>query len=380
MSDVNEKVSELIKNQVKDGRQIGVQVCAYQYGKKIVDAWAGKMGPDDPRPIQADSLFCSWSTTKGVTATAIHMLADRGLLDYNTKVTDYWPEFGQNGKEDVTVTQALSHQIGLHFMPEPLTLEWLCDWDAGIEYVEKAKPAYPPGTQTGYHAHTFGLIAGGIVEAVTGKHIKEFIQEEIAKPLSIEDEMYVGIPDGLEERLTTLEIWDIPSSFREIGYNVPEGHEFYKAMPNHMWSHWNKMELRKACIPAGNGHFTARALAKMYGALAADGSINGVKLVSPDRIHHMNRMVTDRVDIVVSRKIRRSIGFILGGIQNGIHGPIGPRLTAFGHSGAGGSVAFADPKEELAIAVTLNKMEMSTPDKGRTLEICNLIRKELDAS
>ena len=122
MASVNEKVSELIKQQVTDGRQIGVQVCAYQNGERIVDTWAGTMGPDDPRPVQADSLFCSWSTTKGVTSTAIHMLADRGLIDYDTKVANYWPEFAQNGKGEITVTQALSHQIGLHSLPRPFNL------------------------------------------------------------------------------------------------------------------------------------------------------------------------------------------------------------------------------------------------------------------
>ena len=142
MTDVSDKVSELIEKQVTDGRQIGVQVCANQDGEKIVDTWAGTMGPDDPRPIQANSLFCSWSTTKGVTATAIHMLADRGLIDYDARVADYWPEFAQEGKGEITITQAMSHQIGLHALPELFSVEFLIDWDAGIEYVEKAKPAY----------------------------------------------------------------------------------------------------------------------------------------------------------------------------------------------------------------------------------------------
>ena len=380
MTDVSDKVSELIEKQVTDGRQIGVQVCANQDGEKIVDTWAGTMGPDDPRPVQANSLFCCWSTTKGVTATAIHMLADRGLIDYDARVADYWPEFAQEGKGEITVTQAMSHQIGLHALPELFSVEFLIDWDAGIEYVEKAKPAYTPGTKTGYHAHTFGLIAGGIVQAVTGKHIKEFIRDEIAKPLGVEDEMFVGIPEGVEDRLTTLKIWDIPASFNEAGVNVPEDHDFFKAMPNEMWGHWNKMEVRKACIPAGNGHFTARALAKMYAALAGDGSINGIRLVSPGRISHMQRLVTDQADIVVlGRQTNKGIGFTLGGVRDGVHGPIGPRMTAFGHPGAGGSIAFADPEVDLAIAVTLNKMELELL-KSRALEICDLIRTELGVS
>lgn len=380
MTDVNDKVSEIIEKQVNDGRQIGVQVCAYQDGEKIVDTWAGTMGPDDTRLVQADSLFCSWSTTKGVTATAIHMLADRGLIDYDARVADYWPEFTQNGKGEITVTQAMSHQIGLHALPEPFSVEFIVNWDAGIEYIEKAKPAYPPGTKTGYHALTFGLIAGGIVQAVTGRHIKEFIKDEIAKPLGVEDEMFVGIPDGVEDRLTALEIWDIQKSLKESGLNLPVDHDFFKAMPNEMWDHWNKMEIRKACIPAGNGYFTARALAKMYSALAGDGSIEGVRLVSPKRTSHMHRLVTDDFDIVLGMPVNKGIGFQLGGGRDGIQGPIGPRKTAFGHSGAGGSIAFADPEVGLAVAVTLNKMESAQPGTGRALEICDLIRTELGIS
>jgi aarF domain-containing kinase len=209
LGSVNDKVRSLLEKQIADGRQIGVQVCAYKDGKIVVDTWAGKMGPDDPRPVQGDSLFCSFSTTKGVTATAIHILADRGLIEYEAPVAQYWPKFAQNGKEKITVAQALSHQAGLHAMPKPYTVETLIDWEGGLKYIEGARPAYEPGTATGYHGYTFGWIAGGIVEGATGRHIKDVIREEIAEPLGVEDEMFVGIPDGVEDRLTTLEIWDL---------------------------------------------------------------------------------------------------------------------------------------------------------------------------
>jgi len=234
MTEVNDRVSDLIGKQVSDGRQMGVQVCAYLDGERVVDAWAGTMGPDDPRPVRADSLFCSWSTTKGVTATAVHMLADRGIIDYGARVADYWPEFAQHGKDEITVTQAMSHQAGIHASP-PFSLESLSDWDAGIEYVERARPAYLPGSATGYHALTFGIIAGGIIQGAAGRHIKDFIREEIAEPLGVADEMFVGIPDGVEERLTTLEIWDIPRAFKETGNELPPDHDWFKAMPNEIW-------------------------------------------------------------------------------------------------------------------------------------------------
>jgi CubicO group peptidase (beta-lactamase class C family) len=369
---INAAVSTLIRRQVKDGRQIGVQVCAYKDGHSVVDTVAGQMGPKDSRAVQPNSLFLSFSTTKGVAATALHMLADRGQLDYDAPVAKYWPAFGQNGKDRITVAQAMSHQGGLHAMPRDFKPEHITDWDAGIRRMEEAKPAYEPGTSTGYHAVTFGWIAGGIVQGASGVHIKDFIAEEIAKPLGVADEMYVGIPNGVEDRLTTLKI-----QVAGEGMPIPDDADFYKAMPKLMWPHFNGMPFRKACLPSGNGHFTARALARMYAALAGDGSIDGVRLVSPERKTHMQRVMTTDVDRVLGVAMTKGIGFFMGGEAGGIHGPMGPRRTAFGHPGAGGSVAFADPEAGLAVGVTINKMQSPLPGEGTTLEICDLIRAEL---
>ena len=372
---VNAKVQALVERQVSEGRQIGGQVCAYKDGAVVVDLCFGQMGPGDARPVQPDSLFCSFSTTKGVAALVVHQLADKGLLDYDAPVAKYWPAFGQKGKERVTVAQAMSHQAGLHYMPEPFRVEHITDWDAGIKRMEEGVPAWEPGTATGYHAVTYGWIAGGIVQGVTGRHIKDVIKEQIAAPLGVADEMYVGIPDGVEARLSSLAIIAAGE-----GLGLPDDDDFYRAMPKAMWPHFNHMPFRKACLPSGNGHFSARALAKMYAALAGDGSIDGVRLVAPGRIAEMQRIVTNDVDRVLKTPINKGVGFMMGGLTNGIHGPTGPRESAFGHAGAGGSVAFADPEAGLAVGLTINKMDYPLPGEGTTLEICDLIRAELGVS
>ena len=369
---VNTRVNELIRTQIAEGRQIGVQVCAYFDGDLVVDAWAGRMGPKDGRPVTEDSLFLSFSTTKGIASTLIHMLAERGLIDYDEPVAKYWPAFGQNGKDRLTIAQMMSHQAGLHRMPEPFAPEHITDWDDGIRRMEEGVPAYEPGTATGYHAVTFGWLVGGLVQAVTGKHIKDLIRTEIAEPLGEADNMFVGIPHGLDDRLTTLEI--VPAG---EGLPIEDDAEFYKAMPKTMWQHFNSMPFREACLPSGNGHFTARSLAKMYAALAGDGSIEDTRLVQPDRIAYMQQLQTADVDVVLGMPTPKSIGFFLGGEAEGIHGPTGPRPTAFGHPGAGGSVGFADPEASLSVGVTLNKMSYPDPGEGVTLEICDLIRSEL---
>lgn len=379
---LNAKVCALLENQIAQGTQLGTQVAAYRNGKLLVDAWAGKMGPQDARPVQPDTLFSSFSTTKGVAATALHIQADRGLIDYDAPVAKYWPAFGKNGKERITVAQAMSHQAGLHAMPRPMLADFVCNWDAGLRWIEDGTPAYEPGTQTGYHAITFAWVAGGIIQHATGRHIRDVIQEDIAVPLGVDGQMYVGIPDGVEERLAILQqggpVVEGNRAAAPGGFQIPRDSDFYKAMPPDGDFTYNDMRIRKACLPSANGHFTARALARMYGALANGGEIDGVRLVSRERIPQMYRLMTDKPDrVIMGMPMRKSIGFFMGGPMNGLTGAMGPRETAFGHPGAGGSIAFADPDVGLSIAVTINKMYQGMQGEGPASEVCALIRKEL---
>jgi CubicO group peptidase (beta-lactamase class C family) len=376
---INAAVRELIERQIAEGRQLGVQVCAYRHGEKIVDTWAGTMGPEDPRPVQADTLFSSFSTTKGVAATALHILADRGEIDYEAPVAKYWPEFGAHGKDRVTVRQAMSHQAGLHAVPIPLTTEFVCDWERGLDWVANGVPAWEPGTATGYHALTYAWVVGGIVQGATGRHIRDVIREEIAEPLGVEGEMFVGIPGGLEDRLATLQEFDRELA-AQMRLPIPDDHDFFKAMPRESEVNYNDMRVRQACLPSANGHFTARALARMYGALANGGEVDGRRLVSRERVAAMSEVVTEEPDRVLVMPMPKSIGFFNGGPRMGVVGAMGPRKSAFGHPGAGGSIAFADPEVGLSIAVTLNKMQVSLQGEGPTFEICDLIRAELGVS
>lgn len=378
MGSIGDAVDELLVRQLREGAQIGVQVCAYVHGERVVDVVAGTMGPGDDRPVESDSLFLSWSSTKGPTALLVHQLADRGALDLDAPVAAYWPAFAANGKDQVTIAQAMSHQVGLHALPKPFALEHVLDWDACVKGIEDGVPAWEPGTATGYHAMTWGWIVGGIVAAVTGRHIKELFRSEIAEPLGVAEEFFVGIPDDPDvvRRLATLEIV-APSEGLPI--DVPEDSMFLEAMPVEPFQHFNSMPVRQACMPAANGHFTARALAAMYGALANRGELGGTRLVSEAAIEHMRDLQTDDIDHVLGVAVRKNTGFFLGGLSpdldgNLVHGAMGPCETAFGHAGAGGSIGFADPDIGLGMAVTLNKMSYPLPGEGVTLEICDLVR------
>jgi len=374
---LTERVRDVVERQIAEGQQVGVQVAAYRHGEPIVEVAAGVMGADDPRPVRADTLFSSFSTTKGVAALALHILADRGLIDYDAPVARYWPAFAANGKGRITVAQAMSHQAGLHAVPRPLTADFICDWEAGLAHVANGVPAWEPGTATGYHGLSYAWVVGGIVQGASGRHIKDVIAEDIAAPLGMASEMHVGIPDGVEQRLATLiEMETNP----ELEALIPPDHDFFKAMPPDSDFTFNDMRVRKACIPSANGHFSARALARMYGALANGGEIDGVRLVSKERIASMQKILTEAPDrVILDMPIPKGVGFMMGGGVDGVTGVFGPRRTAFGHSGAGGSTAFADPETGLAIAVTINKMQNTLQAEGPTFEICELIRRELGA-
>lgn len=374
---LTEAIERLARQQIDEGRQLGLQVAVYRNGHQIVSVDAGQMGPQDIRPVQPDTLFSSFSTTKGVAATALHILADRGLIDYDAPVARYWPEFAANGKERITVAQALSHQAGLHAMPPQASVEHLLDWQGGLDFVARAAPAWEPGTATSYHAITYAWIVGGIVQGATGRHIKDVVREEIGIPLGVETEMFIGIPQGVEERLASLDFKppDTPPPA------LPPEHDLLKAMPPSLpWHLYNELRVRQACLPSANGHFSARALARMYGMLANGGAIDGVRLVSPERIAVMQRLQTQGMDRVLGMPVPKGVGYFFGGDREGVRSVFGPRRSAFGHSGFGGSTAFADPEVNLAIAVTLNLLQLSLQAEGPTFEICDLIRRELGLS
>ena len=369
-SALNDAVHALLRQQIARGEQIGVQVAAYQHGRRVVDAWAGTMGTGDARPIQPDSLVSCFSTTKGVAAALLHILADQGLINYDALVTKYWPAFGQQGKENVTVAQAMSHQAGLVTPPQPGTIEQFADWEGCLRYIEEMAPEWAPGTATGYHGLTYAWVCGGIIQHATGRHPRDLVVELIARPLGVEGELYIGIPDDLDSsRLTALNDFTIDLS------GMPEDHPARLFARPGSAERFNDMRMRRACLPSVNGHFSARALAKMYGALANGGEIEGVRLVSPERIAAIQQVYCELPDRMLFGAIPKGVGFWMGGSL--MTRVFGPRRTAFGHAGLGGSTAFADPDYGLSIAVTNNQMQMVLQGEGATMATCNLIRSQL---
>ncbi|KAG2240243.1 hypothetical protein Bca52824_091004 [Brassica carinata] len=279
-SDVESKLRKLLTELGSIQKILGIQVCAYKDGKVIIDTAAGVLGRYDPRPVQPDSLFPVFSVTKGVTAGMIHCLVDKKKLQFDQTVGDIWPGFDSNGKETIKVHHVLNHTAGLHNAFDPIGENPLliCDWDECLKRIADSTPETEPGSQQSYHYLTFGWLCGGILKYASGKNFQEILEESIVKPLKIDGELYIGIPPGVESRLATLTLDtdelnklpsipsqpELPSTFQpvkifQIASSVPVL--------------FNTLNVRRATIPAANGHCSARALARYYAALADGGLV-----------------------------------------------------------------------------------------------------------
>ncbi|CAB4266539.1 unnamed protein product [Prunus armeniaca] len=280
-SDVEAKLRQLLVEMGNNNKILGVQVCAYKDGKVIIDTAAGVLGRYDPRPVQLDSLFPVFSVTKGITAGMLHWLADTGKLKLEENVANIWPEFGSNRKDHIKVHHVLNHTSGLHNASADIGREnplLMADWEECLNRIAMSEPETEPGREQFYHYLSYGWICGGIIEHASGRKFKEILEEAFIHPLQIEGEMYIGIPPGVESRLATLtpdtedlkklsglsSRTDLPSSFQPD--NIIQLASVLPAV-------FNMLNIRRAIIPAANGHCSARALARYYAALVDGGFV-----------------------------------------------------------------------------------------------------------
>src|SRR5437762_1367861 len=202
MADPNARVREVLEELVAEGPEIGLQVAAYVDGELAVDAWAGLADGATRRPVDANTLFMLSSTTKGITATCAHVLADHGKLDYDQPVSSYWPEFGAHGKERVTVRDVLAQRSGIPQTPVGYTPEWLADWDRMCRGIADLKPMFEPSIRTAYASLTYGHMVGEVIRRIDGRPIGQFLWEEICQPLGLD--IYFGVPDEALSRVAVL--------------------------------------------------------------------------------------------------------------------------------------------------------------------------------
>jgi CubicO group peptidase (beta-lactamase class C family) len=350
------RVREVFEEGFRTRDEIGAAVAIAVEGELVVDLWAGHLDRERTRPWQRDTLVNVYSTTKGVTALAAHRLVDEGKLDLDAPVRKYWPEFTQAGKGVVPVRWLLSHRAGLPAVRKLLPNEALYDWDAMTSALAAETPWWEPGTAHGYHAVSFGWLVGEVVRRIAGKSLGAYLRDTFAKPLGLD--FHVGLAESEHGRVADILQPAAPDPAGEAAQLFaraladPEGVTARAFMnPPSMALGPNVPAWRSAEIPGANGHGTARALAALYGR-AALGDAGGV--ISRDVIERCRAEQSHGKDLVLGVPTRFGLGFML---RQGSHE--GGRCLgagAFGHPGAGGSLAFADPERKLGFGYVMNRM------------------------
>ena len=368
------EVASALRAQLQ-GAPGGAAACVYHRGECVVDIWGGDRDRSG-NPWERDTMAPSFSTTKGVASTLVHIFVDRGLLDYDDAVADHWPEFAQQGKGDITVRQVMSHQSGLYHIRQMIDrADRMLDWEYMIAAIERARPIHEPGTKTGYHGLTYGFLVGELLQRVTGKRFSRLVQEELVAPLGL-DGMYVGAPKSELDRAAEL-MWSgdrAPgqssrlASIVWIGQALERGGEAAhwllrglgidldlasildalapRGISSFQFDHHDTLQ---AAIPAANGLFTARSLARMYACLACGGELDGVRLISRKTLGRATRVQGKSArTVVIPLDMRWRLGY------HGVATTAGIPRRAFGHFGFGGSGAWADPRRELAVGLIVN--------------------------
>ena len=344
MSNVQDQMQELLNQLVHDGAERGVQLAVFLGGACVVDAAAGFADVARTKPVTPDTLFPSFSCTKGLMSTLIHQLVERGRLAYDTPIADVWPEFAQNGKAGVLLRHVLDHTSGLHNMPAGLNRMSLENWDEVVAALAAAAPATPVGTTRVYHAVTHGFLLGEVARRVDGRPVGQLVRDEICRPLGITD-LYVGLPESEDSRVAELsETFEPGKEPNTADDGVPRPIPNWM-FPLHVWM--NEKPAWRATVPASNGIMSARALATHYAALV-DGGVNGVRLLPETRVRAATHYKSP--DVIEEGPPPFGLGYALG--RPGSETGTGPH--AFGHGGYGGAQAFGDSDRGLAVAYTKN--------------------------
>jgi CubicO group peptidase (beta-lactamase class C family) len=343
----------------------GAAVAVYCRGELVVDLWGGSRA--ERQPWQRDTLAMCFSTTKGVVSTALHVLADRGQISYDAPVAAYWPQFAQGGKERVTVRHVLTHSAGLHRIRTLVDhAQRMLDWEYMVTALERAEPAYEPGSRFGYHALTYGWLAGELIRRVSGRPVARFVADELAGPLGL-DGLYVGCPPEQRGRVAPLApmagglgrrvgldpgavmggpVGRIPSLLRlPVSPRRFANALLPRGIEDVLWG----PEVMDAEIPAANGFVTARSLARLYAMVAHGGELGGVRLLSPRTLEQVAVVHSRGPDLVLVLPMGWRLGY---------HSAFTTRGTvpgAFGHFGFGGSGGWADPRRDLALAMVCNR-------------------------
>jgi CubicO group peptidase (beta-lactamase class C family) len=342
----------------------GGAVAVMHRGELVVDAWTG---PADRagRPWTRDTVALSFSTTKGVVATALHRLRDQGRVDYDVPVAQYWPEFAQAGKGQITVRHLLNHSAGMHRMRDIVPDAYgMLDWDATCAALAAAPAAWPPGTRHGYHGISYGFLVGEVLRRITGVSVEESIVEHVVKPLGLDaGSMTIGRRADEQADLAQLLVrfGDVDKQERVIR-KLEKVRSVQPTLDAFFVPRFDELiggnDVYTSELPALNGCFTARSLAQMYSALIDDSGF-----LTRDTFRLATEQQTTARDAVVFFPMRWRLGYHMAATLRGVL----PR--GFGHFGYGGSGAWGDPDSQVAVAFVCNRVAGSPFGDQRFLKL-----------
>ena len=370
-----ERVREEFARNLRERGELGAACAAYVGGEKVVDLWGGVRDARSGAPWQEDTVVVLFSTSKGLAAMTLALAHARGLLDYDERVATYWPEFAAAGKEDVTVRQLIGHEAGLPIVDEPLNPEILRDFDRLGTALARQRPIWAPGARHGYHGVSLGWFEGELMRRVDpqGRSLGRVFAEDIAAPLGVD--VFFGVPDDFddERRLARIERSSPVKALTRL-HHLPPRMAVAMANPRSISARTfanprfrtpasvDRREYRTLEFPAGGGVGGARDVARAYAAFAAREPELGLTTDTLEQLKRFPLPPSEGWDDVV---LKVPTAFSLGFAR-----PFGPFRfgsgpSAFGHPGAGGSFAFADPEREVAFAYVMNRMDFYLNDDPR---------------
>jgi len=338
--------------------ELGAAVAVYQRGKLVVDLAGGLFARGSEIKYSRETLQPIFSATKGITALAANMLSDRGQLDLEAPVVDYWPEFAQAGKFWIPVRCLLNHQSGVLGLDETISLEQLLDWYVVVEALAKQRPDWDSCAMHGYHSMTFGFLVGEVIRRITGLSVGTYVAQEIARPLQAD--LFIGLPKGIEVRVAPIHLPEVDLQHLRLPDSGPYAARALNwILPPLRPTDANRPEVQAAELPAINGIASARSLAKMFAAMI--GPIDGVRLLSWEAMNQARLERWRGLDVVMGVENAVGLGFLLPTEWCPLGG-----AGSFGTAGFGGSRAWANPELELAFAYTPNLCSLGHFDTRET--------------
>jgi CubicO group peptidase (beta-lactamase class C family) len=376
-----EGVREQFERNFEAGLEVGAAFTAYHRGEKVVDLWGGVADEGSGRPWAEDTLQLVYSSTKGATAVCANQLVEQGKLDIEAPVAEYWPEFAEGGKETMPVRLLLTHQAGLAWVDDELSLDDVLAWDPIVDALARQKPLWEPGSAHGYHAVTYGNLVGEVVRRISGRSLGTYFREEVAEPLGLD--FWIGLPEDLEPRVATLvgnlgvapgEAVDEATRAMIDQFMGPESMLGRALTVNGAFTRdddlsagnvFNSRKVHAAELPAANGICDARSLARMYAACI--GEVDGVRVLGEQQMRDAATQRTSGPNIVLlDMDLQFGLGFFVPSSLMNVGGP-----NSFGHAGAGGSLGWADPDAGFGFGYVMNKMATTIAEDIRSSSLIN---------